>query len=409
MPFLNRTIHHNPELVQAAVELHQRGEIPANSFVLDARTIRANAELIKAEAERLDLRVYFMTKHMGRNPLLSHAMVEDGRATTVAVELQEARSLFYNGIPVGHVGHLDQVAGSDIPFVVGELKPEVVSVFTVEKAQAISAAAVDAHVEQAVLLKVFDDGDLVPAGTAGGFALADLDDTVRRIDGLAGVRIAGVTTWPALRYDHSDRPVATPNMTTLVRAAERLEQLGIGVTQINAPGNTCLSSLPFLAEMGATHVEPGQAVTGHALLNLTERSPERPALIYLSEVSHFVDGQAWVLGGGFFIEDPDVPELRDFQRSALVGRDPEAILKRKIRFLGASDHPSAKSGRIDYYGVIEVDRSHAAVGDTVVFGFRTQAFATRAFIVPIDPRRSPPAVLGLYDAQGRKLDASRRW
>ncbi len=40
-----------------------------------------------------------------------------------------------------------------------------------------------------------------------------------------------------------------------------------------------------------------------------------------------------------------------------------------------------KPESIDYYGILE---SGAAVsqGDTVVFGFRAQAFVTRAFVVP---------------------------
>ena len=47
------------------------------------------------------------------------------------------------------------------------------------------------------------------------------------LDGFDGARFAGITTFPALLYDHERRAVApTPNLATLERAAERLRSAG---------------------------------------------------------------------------------------------------------------------------------------------------------------------------------------
>ncbi len=52
----------NSELVKAAARLHQSGEVPPNSYVVDLDSVRANARLVKECADRLGLKVYVMTK-----------------------------------------------------------------------------------------------------------------------------------------------------------------------------------------------------------------------------------------------------------------------------------------------------------------------------------------------------------
>ncbi|MCH7653614.1 MAG: YhfX family PLP-dependent enzyme, partial [Chloroflexi bacterium] len=58
----------NPLLVKAAVELHQSGEIPPNTYVVDLDRVRENAKQAKERADRLGLRIYVMTKQWNRNP-----------------------------------------------------------------------------------------------------------------------------------------------------------------------------------------------------------------------------------------------------------------------------------------------------------------------------------------------------
>jgi len=61
---------------------------------------------------------------------------------------------------------------------------------------------------------------------------------------------------------------------------------------------------------------------------------------------------------------------------------------------------------IDYYGMIEnSDEIPMAVGDTVIFGFRIQAFLTRAFVVPLSGVSTQrPVVHGVFTPDGRKTN-----
>lgn len=412
MPFLDKTIEKNPGLIRSAVFLHQEGKIPANTLLLDLDAFDENATMIKDEAERLGLHLYFMTKQIGRNPIVVRKATEDGRAKTVAVDIQDAKALHYNGISLGHVGNVSQIGNHELRAVIGRMRPEVLSVFTVQKAEAASRAAIKNAVEQDLLIRVRDDDDLVPAGTSAGIHLKDLDDAVREIQKLPNVRIVGVTTWPAIIYSNASQPEAAPNFRTLRAAAERLEKLGVEIFQINAPGNTSFTTLRYLKDQGATHVEPGSALSGHTTLHLYDGSPERPATVYVTEVSHYADGEAWALGGGFFLDDPPVPELEGFakERRALVGTDPKEILDRRVPFTGVGGNAPGSFGGIDYYGTLEVDSSDVSVGDTVVMGFRTQAFVTRANVGVVEGvGGDSPKLLGLFDVQGRRLDDEKWW
>jgi hypothetical protein len=59
---------------------------------------------------------------------------------------------------------------------------------------------------------------------------------------------------------------------------------------------------------------------------------------------------------------------------------------------------------IDYYGMIDTETGPAAVGDSVVFGFRPQAFVTRANVVGLSGVRSTPVVETITDAYGNPVD-----
>ena len=121
--------------------------------------------------------------------------------------------------------------------------------------------------------------------------------------------------------------------------------------------------------------------------------PERPAVCYVSEVSHLHARRAYCFGGGLYI-DPIFPA---YDVTAIVGKDPAAV--------SGPTHsveippPTA----IDYYGMVEADGPLApAVGDTVVFGFRPQAFVTRAYTVGVSGLGTGRAeVQTLHDAFGR--------
>ena len=69
--FLRSLLRTNPQFVSSAIELHQSGKIPANSYVLDIDTIAENAKHIVAEARKHRLTIFPMTKQFGRTPMRS--------------------------------------------------------------------------------------------------------------------------------------------------------------------------------------------------------------------------------------------------------------------------------------------------------------------------------------------------
>jgi predicted amino acid racemase len=163
---------------------------------------------------------------------------------------------------------------------------------------------------------------------------------------------------------------------------------------VNAPGTTSVSVLHSLADAGVTQVEPGHALTGTTPWHAHADLPERPAMLYLAEVSHVYAGRSYCFGGGLYID----PVFSPYSLRALVGSAPEELLNHPV----AAEVPPADA--IDYYGQLE---EVAPVGASVVFGFRAQAFVTRAEVVGLRGVGTPrPTVVGVSAASGRRLEGS---
>ena len=109
--FLSTTLSQNPRLAEYAVDLHQKGIIRPNTYVLDLDTISENAAKLAETARNHGIKLYMMTKQVGRNPKVAQA-VADSIPSAVAVDPWEALHLARAGIPLGHVGHLVQIPSS---------------------------------------------------------------------------------------------------------------------------------------------------------------------------------------------------------------------------------------------------------------------------------------------------------
>ena len=130
--------------------------------------------------------------------------------------------------------------------------------------------------------------------------------------------------------------------------------------------------LDALADAGATQCEPGNGLHGTTPLHSLEDLPERPAVLYLSEVPHLHAGRAYCFGGGLYID----PVFPDHDVKAVVGNEPTA----SEATLASVEIPPPSA--IDYYGIIDCSGPvKPKPGDSVVFGFRSQAFVTRAYTV----------------------------
>jgi predicted amino acid racemase len=399
--FLEPLVRRNPDFVAASIELHQDGQIPAGSYVLDLDSITANARTIADEAQRHGMRLFGMTKQFGRNAAAMDAIAAGGIDDFVAVDMWDARAIRAAGHRLGHIGHLVQVPVAQTDEALS-LEPEFWTVFSVEKARAVSdAVARLGATEQRLLLRVHDVGDEFYSGHEGGIPLAELVGTARVIEELPGVTVAGVTTFPALLYDAETRDLRlTPNASTLARASERLRDAGWTEVEVNGPGTTASEGVRMLAAAGVTQAEPGHGLTGTTPLHAVRDAVEVPALLYLTEVSHHYDGRAYCVGGGFYID----PVFPPYDVKALVGGDAERALSRRV------DATLPPPAAIDYYGQLHGRAAvEASVGESVIFGFRAQAFFRRGTVVALaGAGGGDPAVAAICTTEGHPLEFAPR-
>ncbi len=391
--FLDVLRRRNPKLIEQAIALHQAGKIPANSYVIDLDAVEDNAGTIRAAADRLGLRVFAMTKQMSRSPSFCRAVVRGGITQAVAVDMEDARACRRAGLAIGHIGHLVQIPRAEAG-AAAALEPDYWTIFNFEKAAEAADASRARDRVQHLLARIQSEGDTFYRGHEGGFD-ADVVNVADHLGKLDGARFAGITTFPALLFDPATRKIApTHNLSTLERAAEALARTGRRGIEINAPGTASSVALQALAEAGATQVEPRHGLTGMTPLHAVEDLPELPAVIYLSEVSHYHRSDAYCFGGGLYM-DPIFP---DYIVKAIVAREPTVALSA----LRTVEIPVPAA--IDYYGMIDTESGPSAIGDSVVFGFRPQAFVTRANVVGLSGVAGTPVVETITDAYGRPVD-----
>lgn len=386
--FLDTVLTRNPGLVDTAAALHRNGDIPPDTYVVDLDAVEANAALLAAEADRLGISLWFVVKQLGRNPELIRAIARH-IPRSAAIDPAEARTLHAAGARPGNLGHLVQIPRRALPEMLA-WRPETVTVFDLANARAVSDAARDLGFVQPVLIRLAGaEGDVYP-GQEGGVPLDRLDAFAKEAEALDGIRIAGVTAFPCVLCDPATGvPAATPNFGLAIRARELLAARGHHDLKLSAPSATSMASLPLLAGLGATHGEPGHALTGTTPLHAVDPAqPEQPAYVYVSEVAHTLDdGRPAIFGGGFY--------SRAHIRSALLPRT-------GIR-LGVQDAPAEN---IDYYRLLDAPgrAADARVGDTALLAFRTQIFVTRSTVAVVSGLASgAPRLNGLYDAHGRAL------
>jgi predicted amino acid racemase len=394
--FLDLLRRRNAALIEQSIALHQAGKLPANTYVVDLDAVEENSRQICHAADKHGLKVYAMTKQIGRNAACCEAIARGGISKAVAVDMECARATHRAGLGLGHLGHLVQVPHSEAE-VAASLSPDFWTVFSIEKAKEAGAASVRNERIQPLLARIVGEGDKFYRGHEGGLPATDINAVASALDDVQGARFAGITTFPSQLFDYASRKVKpTPNLNTLRRAREALLRAGRAGIEINMPGTTSSTILPMLAESGATQVEPGHGLTGTTPLHLYEDLPEIPAMLYLSEVSHLFGGQAYCFGGGLYVD----PVFPDYQVRAIVSREPSVAQQ----CLAPVEIPAPTS--IDYYGMIDATAGvKPRVGDSVIFGFRAQAFVTRAFVAGIEGVSKGKAVVrALSDASGRQAN-----
>lgn len=385
--FIQALKRQNPALITAAIGLWQEGKIAPDSWVIDVDQVIENGKRLLDVAQQHGISLYLMTKQIGRNPWLADKLLQLGYEGIVVVDYKESRVMRRAGLPVAHQGHLVQIPSRQVGDAVAQ-GTDVITLFSLEKAREVSAAAVKAGCEQAVMLKVYDKDDFLYPGQESGFPLASLNDVVNEIRCLPGLHLSGLTHFPCLLWDEkSAETVPTPNLHTLVAARRQLAAAGVDVEQLNAPSASSCTSLPLLAKYGVTHAEPGHALTGTVPSNQKGDQPERIAMLWLSEISHTFCGDSYCYGGGYY--------RRGHARNALVFSSGNNIP------VEATLQPVDDSS-IDYYLPLA---GEFPVSSAVVFCFRTQIFVTRSDVVLVSGiQRGAAEIVARYDSLGNVLE-----
>lgn len=382
--FVERLQKDNPKFIEAIVRLQQAGKLLPDSYAVDMEQFRANAKAIADTAKEKGIRLYFMLKQIGRNPVLGQELMKLGYAGAVVVDFKEAQVMMRHNIPIGNVGHLVQIPEGMVKEVVA-YGPEVITVYTADKVRSISRAAAELGREQKLLIRVFGDGDMIYPGQTAGIHLNDLAAFIKEIRDLPGIRIAGITSFPCFLYSAEAGDIApTANLQTVLKAKQIMIEQGIEPEIINTPSTTCCRTLELMAEFGCNCGEPGHGLTATTPNHVDSVQPEKACIAYVSEVSHNFDGLGYCYGGGFY--------RRSHVENALVGRSADALRPMKVI------PPSVEA--IDYhFGLSE----GCCVGETVIMAFRFQVFVTRSDMVLIEGVSSgEPVVSGVWDSLGNQ-------
>jgi predicted amino acid racemase len=357
--------------------------VPTNTVVIDTDAVAHNARLIAEEAAKYDLKVFAMTKQLGRNPDVSRVLTASGIEKAVAVDLECGIAAWNGGIGIGHIGHLVQIPRTDHLNALA-LAPDYWTLFNLEHAKVLNDSLASTGDTQKVLLRVYQQGDTFYPGHEGGFSLANLEQTLSMLAAFGHLEVAGVTSFPTTLFDSKAKVnVATPNRRTLEQARDLLAKQGIGNIEVNSPGTTSTENISALAAAGATQIEPGHGLTGTTPAHAFTDLPEIPAVAYVTEVSHIWGDMAFVFGGGLYV-DPVLPGVDTW---ALIADNDTGSPKnwRKRRVI--MPDPSS----IDYYARIPLeDGEKMAPGTTVIFGFRVQTFVSRANTIAFSPKAKRP-------------------
>ncbi|MFV0550958.1 MAG: YhfX family PLP-dependent enzyme [Anaerorhabdus sp.] len=377
--FVEKLLARNPQLIHATLDLYAKNEIMPDTYVVDMDMLLQNAKAILEEAKKNNMHMYFMLKQLGRNPFIAKELIRLGYDGAVVVDFKEAEVMMKHQVPICNVGHLVQPPKTMIQKLV-DYGCEYFTIYTIDKAREINACAKAANKIQKILIRVIGKDDLIYSGQTAGFMLDDLDEVIKEIKQFKNLSIKGVTSFPCFLYDESkgeNRP--TENLLTVLKAKDILVEHDFEIDNLNTPSTTCVSTIKAMANIGSTSGEPGHGLTGTTPLHAYKDEVEIPSVLYLSEISHNLDGHSYCFGGGHY--------RRSHMKNALITKD---LIQCEV------NPPTLDS--IDYH--FELNQMFN-VGDPVIMAFRFQIFVTRSDVVLVsDIHTNEPKIVGRYNSLG---------
>ncbi|MGR5502848.1 alanine racemase [Vibrio sp. DNB22_10_4] len=386
MMFLHALKKRNPQLIDKAVQLFRSGHIQPDSYVIDVDAVLNNAQRLKRTADQYGIQLYAMTKQIGRNPYLAKRLVDEvGFSGIVCVDYREALLFQQLDIKVSHIGHLVQPPKHLLHKIMQASRPEIITVTSIEKAKQISNIAVELGIKQSIMLKFISPNDLFYPNQESGFPLEEIAQVYDQVAGLPNIEVSGLTHFPCFLANKNGSVSATENLETLKLAHQKWQKLGGQISHLNLPSLNCCATLPMLAQFGATHAEPGHALTGTTPINRDGEQEETIAMLYLSEISHHYLHDSYCFGGGYY--------RRGQLSSVLVFPNETNQSCQEVSVFNDDDTS------IDYHLRL---KNRWPIGSAVVAAFRSQIFVTRSEVVLIEGLQTGnPKIIGTWDAQGR--------
>ena len=121
-------------------------------------------------------------------------------------------------------------------------------------------------------------------------------------------------------------------------------------------------------------------------VDTVKQAVEKPAYIYVSEISHNFRGKSYFYAGGYY--------RRSHMKNVLTGSSYNNLEKVKTEDFDPNN--------IDYYLGLSKEQK---IGDTVLGCFRTQFFVTRSDIILVEGIQSGnPEIVGRYTALGERIE-----
>ncbi len=362
--FLKSLVRHNKKFINAVFSLANQGLIAPNTYVIDLDTTYKNMQTIIKEANKENINLFFVPKHVGYNPYIAKKAIELGFKGVMPVDFEEASVMLKNNVKISHLGHLVQCPENMLKQFIKQ-GVGIITVYSLQKAQQINSIAKELGIVQDIMLKPIDiEKDTIYPQQEGGIAINEVEDFAKEVLKLSNVKINGVTSFPCFLFNPATKKVeATHNIKTVKKAQQILLNQGIKPKQINLPSVTCCSTLAQIKNNNGNYAEVGNGATGttplHALESNTQK--EIPSMLYYSTISHSVNNKSYAYGGGYYSRS----HLKYFLT-------PDYKMHKAIK-------PNDTS--IDYH--IGLD-SKLSDDTKLISCFRTQIFTTRAKVLLVE-------------------------
>jgi predicted amino acid racemase len=335
-----------------------------------------------------------------------------GFEKAMGMDIEGIKNLHRHGMPIAHVGHFGQIPSAELEFVLREIRPDVFTVYSIERAKQISKIAGRLGIRQKLLVRVTDDPRQERVATGGGMSEDEAVAFARQLQGLDHVEVVGATSYPATTFSivTKTHQLSGQFLRTMKVVSRMQKELGVEVEQVNAPGRNSVATMAIVAEGGGTHVEPGQSFLGTLpAMAFDWDSVEIPAVVYVTEVSHHFAGHAIAFGESFMATATMGSLRNDIHTEyiyAVAGDDPDKMLDQGLILAKPQDFWHSDLGWSMYAALMPSDTQRANVGDTAVYGFRPQIYRTpkgRTAVVS-GIQRDKPRLVGLFDRAGLLLD-----